>query len=130
MTDYIYNFWYSFLSIFKYNLELGEITEYIEQPTDLISELNELENNIDIENIEINTLKYLKIDLHKFCLTKIMNYIDKLLKEAFSKKDYDVDDILFNSNLKTLLTDITKLNRINEIKEILSWQIIKMNKDE
>ena len=76
MTDYIYNFWYSFLSIFKYNLELGEITEYIEQPTDLISELNELENNIDIENIEINTLKYLKIDLHKFCLTKIMNYID------------------------------------------------------
>lgn len=128
MTDYIYNFWYSFLSIFKYNLELGEITEYIEQPTDLISELNELENNIDIENIEINTLKYLKIDLHKFCLTKIMNYIDKLLKEAFSKKDYDVDDILFNSNLKTLLTDITKLNRINEIKEILSWQIIKMNK--
>ena len=130
MTDYIYNFWYSFLSIFNYNLELGEITEYIEQPTDLISELNELENNIDIENIEINTLKYLKIDLHKFCLTKIMNYIDKLLKEAFSKKDYDVDDILFNSNLKTLLTDITKLNRINEIKEILSWQIIKMNKDE
>ena len=130
MTDYIYNFWYSFLSIFKYNLELGEITEYIEQPTDLISELNELENNIDIENIEINTLKYLKIDLHKFCLTKIMNYIDKLLKEAFSKKDYDVDDILFNSNLKTLLSDITKLNRINEIKEILSWQIIKMNKDE
>jgi hypothetical protein len=128
MTDYIYNFWYSFLSIFNYNLELGEITEYIEQPTDLISELNELENNIDIENIEINTLKYLKIDLHKFCLTKIMNYIDKLLKEAFSKKDYDVDDILFNSNLKTLLTDITKLNRINEIKEILSWQIIKMNK--
>lgn len=128
MTDYIYNFWYSFLSIFKYNLELGEITEYIEQPTDLISELNELENNIDIENIEINTLKYLKIDLHKFCLTKIMNYIDKLLKEAFSKKDYDVDDILFNSNLKTLLSDITKLNRINEIKEILSWQIIKMNK--
>ena len=128
MTDYIYNFWYSFLSIFNYNLELGEISEYIEQPTDLISELNELENNIDIENIEINTLKYLKIDLHKFCLTKIMNYIDKLLKEAFSKKDYDVDDILFNSNLKTLLTDITKLNRINEIKEILSWQIIKMNK--
>ena len=128
MTNYIYNLWHSFLNLFNYSLKLGDISEYIEKPTDLILEFNDLDKNIDIENIEINTLKYLNIDLHKFPLNKIINYIRKLLDDALSKEEYDVNDILFNSNLKTLLTDITNLNRINEIKETLSWQIIKINK--
>lgn len=126
MTEYIYNLWNSFLSFFNYNtLSLSDISEYIDRPNKLIEQLEELENNLDIDTVEIKTLKYLNIELNKYPLDRVVKYIEKLLKEAYSKKDFDINDILFNSNLKTLLLDLHKLSRITELKEEISWQIIK-----